>query len=267
MTTVLVIEDTQDIRELIVQTLILYKYNALAAKNGNEGLELAEKEQPDLIICDIMMPHLNGYDVFKRLFDAGIVPITPFIFLTALDNRNDIRRGMVLGADDYIIKPFAPKDLIASLESVLLRREILARAYSQADSNYDIFISYSHDDRQNMHLVREALQEANFDVWTDEKIEPSRDWAEAIAEMIKNSACVVAVLSENAAQSTWVGRELGYAEANNTRIFPILLHGEENKCIPLRLINHQFIDLRQDFGEIKKLIGAIRGHLHLLADD
>lgn len=268
MTTILIIEDTQDIRELIATTLKMHKFDVLTAKNGHEGVELAETTDPDLIICDIMMPLLNGYEVFKRLFDSGIVPLTPFVFLTALDKRNDVRRGMVLGADDYIVKPFTPQALVASIEAVLLRREILARAYKQDNTNYDIFLSYSHDDREHMHKVRAALQEANFEVWTDEQIEPSRDWAEAVAQMIKNSGCVVAILSENAAESTWVGRELGYAEANETRIFPLLVYGEEeNKCVPLRLINHQFIDVRRDFDEIKKLIRAIRDYLHLIADD
>lgn len=267
MTTVLVVEDTKDIRELITQTLTFHKYDVLTAKNGHEGVEIAEAERPDIIICDIMMPLLNGYDVFKRLFDSGIVPITPFIFLTALDNRNDVRNGMVLGADDYIVKPFAPNDLIASLEAVLLRREILARAYKQDDSDYDIFISYSHDDRQYMHRVRDALQEADFEVWTDEKIETGQDWENTVAEMIKNSACIVALLSETAAASKWVGRELGYAEANETQIFPLLLHGDENKCVPLRLINHQFIDVRQDFKEIQKLIEIIQSHQGILGDE
>jgi DNA primase len=98
-------------------------------------------------------------------------------------------------------------------------------------------------------------------------IEPADDWEEAVAQTIKNAGCLVALLTENAAQSEWVRRELGFAEANQTRIFPLLLRGNSQETIPLRLITHQFIDARQDYEDaMRRLIGVIREHLKILDD-
>lgn len=262
MTTVLVIEDTADIRNMIETALKMKKYEVITATNGSEGVHAAEEHLPDLIICDIMMPLLNGYEVFKRLQDSGIVPRTPFIFSTALDKSSDVRRGLVMGADDYITKPFDIKEFLDVVNEVLRRRELVASVEEAEDNENDIFISYSHDDTETMHHLRQGLQEAGFRVWSDEEIEPGHDWAEALAEMITRSHCVVCMLSENASHSKWVGRELGYAEANDTDIFPILVHGDPHHSVPLRLINHQFVDARANFdGALKRLITTIRESL------
>jgi len=264
---VLAIEDSADIRELVRQTLTVRGYEVETAANGRQGVQKARTWNADVIICDIMMPYLNGYQVFKELFHLQIVPRTPFIFLTALDQKDDIRRGIVMGADDYLVKPFDINDLIDAVKTVLLRRKLLAQIYAHPEKTFDIFISYSHDDRPKMEQVRDSLETSRLSVWTDELIEPSEDWAEAIAGAIKSCGCVVALLSEQAANSIWVGRELGYAEANGTRIIPLLLTGAETTAIPFRLINHQFIDARTDFDEgILNLVQTIREHLGILPE-
>jgi DNA-binding response OmpR family regulator len=262
--TILVIEDNDDIRQLMVQSLKMKQYGVHAARNGKEGIELAAEVEPDLIICDIMMPSLNGYEVYKRLFEMDIVPLTPFVFITALGQRNDIRRGMVLGADDYIVKPFSPSELQEAVKSILMRRELLQQLMGRPQSAYDVFLSYSHQDTDLMEQVKGSLQEAGFAVWADKLIEPGHDWAEVVAESIKNSGCVVAVLTEHAADSVWVGRELGYAEINDTQIFPLLLRGRAAKAIPLRLINHQYIDAREAYqAGMQQLIRTLKEHLGL----
>jgi|GEM_PF-5401536 len=262
MTTILVIEDTDDIRNMIEMALKMKKYDVITAKNGSEGVRIAEEHRPDLIICDVMMPLLNGYEVFKRLSDTGIVPRTPFVFATALDRPADVRYGMVLGADDYITKPFEIRDLQDSVADVLKRRDDLDAVEEQDDIENDIFLSYSHENTDLMHRVRDALQEEGFSVWCDEEIEPGRDWATALAEMITYSHCVVCILSGHSAHSKWVGRELGYAEINETPIFPILLQGDPNNSVPLRLVNHQFVDGRHEFDEaIQRLVASIRDNL------
>lgn len=248
MTTILVIEDTKDIREMMVTSLKMRNYTVITAHNGSDGVYAAEEHHPDLIICDIMMPLLNGYEVFKRLHDVEIVPETPFIFATALDQAGDIERARIMGADDYIVKPFGVEDFLNTVQKVLERRDLVQ---SIDDSDFEpeqyVFISYSHADRSFMKALRNHLQEAGFTLWTDEQIEPGDEWELVLARMITKSSCVLCMLSENAAQSKWVGREIAYAEHAGTRVLPVLMHGRQRDSIPIRLINHQFIDLRQDF--------------------
>lgn len=262
MTTILVIEDTHDIRTMIEMALKMKQYDVITAKNGSEGVRMAEEQDPDLIICDVMMPILNGYEVFKRLRDTGIVPYTPFIFATALDRPSDVRYGMVLGADDYIVKPFDIKELQDNVADVLKRRDDLDAVEEQDEMENDIFLSYSHKDAPLMRQVRQALQEKGFSVWCDEEIEAGRDFSIALAEMITYSRCVVCLLSAHSADSKWVGRELGYAEINKTAIFPLLLQGDTHHSVPLRLVNHQFVDAREDFdGAIQRLSASIIAYL------
>jgi CheY-like chemotaxis protein len=264
---ILVIEDSADIRRLMVEALKLKQYDVHAARNGKEGIEMAADIQPDLIICDIMMPSLNGYEVYKRLFEMEIVPLTPFMFITALGQRNDIRRGMVMGADDYIVKPFSPAELQEAVESILNRRDLLNQLMNQTRLEYDVFLSYSHQDTDLMEQLKTDWQATGLTVWADKLIEPGNDWAEVVAESIKNSSCVVAVLTENAADSVWVGRELGYAELNKTRIFPLLLRGDVVRSIPLRLVNHQFIDARDTYKTgLQQLTRTLKEYLGLDTD-
>jgi CheY-like chemotaxis protein len=112
---VLIIEDNPGVRENTAEILELAGYEAVLAEDGKQGVDLAVKENPDLILCDIMMPGLDGYGVLhilsQRVETAGI----PFIFLTAKTEKNDVRYGMSLGADDYITKPFEETDLLRTI--------------------------------------------------------------------------------------------------------------------------------------------------------
>ncbi|MGB7839534.1 MAG: response regulator transcription factor [Terrimicrobiaceae bacterium] len=121
MKKILVIEDDPEMRRNLTTILRLEKFHPLAAENGRIGVELAKKEKPDLILCDVMMPELDGYGVIAALHaDAGTVTI-PFIFLTAKGEKPDVRAGMNLGADDYLTKPVAKTDLLAAIRSRLER--------------------------------------------------------------------------------------------------------------------------------------------------
>ena len=121
MKKILVIEDDPEMRRNLTTILRLEKFHPLAAENGRLGVELAKKEKPDLILCDVMMPELDGYGVIAALHaDAGTVTI-PFIFLTAKGEKPDVRAGMNLGADDYLTKPVAKTDLLAAIRSRLER--------------------------------------------------------------------------------------------------------------------------------------------------
>src|SRR5213075_708527 len=98
-------------------------YEPIAAENGRLGVEMARRERPDLILCDVMMPELDGYGVLRALqADASLAQI-PFIFLTAKGEKDDLRSGMNLGADDYLTKPVANTELVRAIEARLRRAE------------------------------------------------------------------------------------------------------------------------------------------------
>jgi len=121
MKKILVIEDEPEMRRNLTTILRLEKFHALAAENGRAGTELARKEKPDLILCDVMMPELDGYGVIAALRADTDTAAVPFIFLTAKGEKPDIRAGMNLGADDYLTKPVAKADLLAAVRSRLAR--------------------------------------------------------------------------------------------------------------------------------------------------
>lgn len=130
MTKILLIEDNKEMRENTAEILELSNYEVLTASNGKEGIEKAKSELPHLIICDIMMPELDGYGVLRVL---GKLPETagiPFIFLTAKSEKEDFRKGMSMGADDYLTKPFDDVELLDIVELRLRKNQIARKEYA-----------------------------------------------------------------------------------------------------------------------------------------
>lgn len=119
MKSILLIEDNEDIRCNTAEILQLANYHVFTAENGKQGVELAIRERPDLIICDIMMPELDGYAVLHAVQRHETLRNTPFIFLTAKTDRTDLRKGMEMGADDYITKPFDGTELLNAVDARL----------------------------------------------------------------------------------------------------------------------------------------------------
>lgn len=122
---ILLIEDDANVLRNLETIVSEEGYKPITAQNGRIGIELAEREKPDLIICDISMPGINGYDVLETLSQNRNTRSIPFIFLTAKVEKEDIRRGMQLGADDYILKPFTIDELLASIKTRLKRISML----------------------------------------------------------------------------------------------------------------------------------------------
>jgi DNA-binding NarL/FixJ family response regulator len=123
MKKILVIEDEPEMRRNITALLRYHHYEPIAAENGRVGIAAARREHPDLILCDVMMPELDGFGVLQALqADAALARI-PFIFLTAKGEKDDLRSGMDLGADDYLTKPVANLDLVRAIEVRLRRSE------------------------------------------------------------------------------------------------------------------------------------------------
>lgn len=133
MPTILVIDDHNEIRENIEEILSLAGYNVTTADNGKKGIDLAVHQKPDLIICDIAMPELDGYSVLHLLRKKEDTTTTPFIFLTAKTERSDFRKGMELGADDYITKPFDDLELLNAIEARLKKANILHNKYEDGE--------------------------------------------------------------------------------------------------------------------------------------
>jgi CheY-like chemotaxis protein len=113
---ILVIDDNKDILENTAEILELAGYKTFMAENGRKGVELAMQEKPSLILCDIMMPELDGYDVLHLIRKNPQTENIPLIFLTAIGGRNDLHKGMAMGADDYIPKPYEEIELLSAVD-------------------------------------------------------------------------------------------------------------------------------------------------------
>ena len=129
---ILIIEDNDDIRESSIEILELADYEVLQAQNGRIGVELAQRHLPDMILCDIMMPELDGYGVLYLLSKNPETANIPFIFLTAKAERADMRKGMEMGADDYLTKPFDDMELLNTIESRFQKKEKQQAFYSKS---------------------------------------------------------------------------------------------------------------------------------------
>lgn len=140
-TSILVIEDNDDIRESTAEILELANYSVITADNGKKGVDLALKHFPDIILCDIMMPELDGYGVLYLLNKNPKTASIPFIFLTAKAERLDMRKGMEMGADDYLTKPFDDMELLNAIESRLHKKDQQMAFYSKSLENLSQFAS------------------------------------------------------------------------------------------------------------------------------
>lgn len=170
MKKILLIEDNLEVRENTMEILSLANYNVVSAENGKIGVELAQKEKPDLIICDIMMPELDGYGVLHILSKNEQTAGIPFIFLTAKTEKTDIRKGMNLGADDYLTKPFDDTDLLNAIEARLRKSAMKQKQYDASPEGLDNFI-------------KDAQQVLNIkDLGKDRKIKSLKKKTEVFAE-------------------------------------------------------------------------------------
>ncbi len=143
MTRILVIEDEKKLRDNIVELLFNENYEVDSAENGALGIKKVNEKKPDLIICDIMMPEMNGYEVLKELQKDIINATIPFIFLTAKVEMSDLRNGMNLGADDYLFKPFDMEELLSTVETRLRKKE--ANLKPLVESQDQITLKMHHD--------------------------------------------------------------------------------------------------------------------------
>lgn len=160
MTKILTIEDEPDVREVILDILEAEGYEVTGAPDGAAGVALAVEFQPDLILCDVMMPNLDGYGVLAALRDRPETATIPFVFLTARTTKGDVRQGMHLGADDYLTKPFTHQELLAAV-SARLHRQALTQQKTQEqldELRHSIAFSLPHELRTPLNGIVATAQ-------------------------------------------------------------------------------------------------------------
>lgn len=152
---ILLIEDDKAMRVSIVEILESAGYPVVTAENGKKGVDQALKLIPDLIICDIKMPEFNGYEVLHILSQNRMTAHIPFIFLTAMGDKSKLRQGMMLGADDYLTKPFDTEDLLKVVEVRLKKSELLKKDYDRSVEGLHQFLDESRGFKELMDLSHE----------------------------------------------------------------------------------------------------------------
>lgn len=164
--TILIIDDNDDIRENTAEILSFGGYRTVTAENGRKGIEVAVKEKPDLIVCDIMMPELDGYGVLHLLRKNPETEDIPLIFLTAKAERSDLRRGMEMGADDYVTKPFEEVELMNAIESRLAKYDVLHKKYA---SNTKGLTELTNDLRES-GMLQFKLEDYNTELYGKKQV-------------------------------------------------------------------------------------------------
>jgi len=166
MKSVLVIDDNADIRDNTAEILELAGYKTFTAENGKRGVEVAQREKPDVIVCDIMMPELDGYGVLHLLRKNPETEHIPFVFLTAKTERSDFRKGMEMGADDYITKPFEDIELLNAIEVRLKKAAVLDNKYTPSQQGINQFFT----DAKNAGLITRLAEQYNTDNYSKKQV-------------------------------------------------------------------------------------------------
>jgi CRP-like cAMP-binding protein/AmiR/NasT family two-component response regulator len=158
MKKILLIEDSDDIRETTAEILELANYQVYTAENGKIGVEIANQTKPDLVVCDIMMPVLDGYGVLHIFSQSADLQNIPFIFLTAKTERSDLRKGMEMGADDYLTKPFQEIELLNAIESRLKKIENISNSFKNTQEGIEEFFQKAtkHTDLSSLSTDRKV---------------------------------------------------------------------------------------------------------------
>lgn len=167
MKKILLIEDQDDLRENTEEILQLAHFEVTSATNGKEGVEKALLEKPDLIVCDIMMPILDGYGVLTMIQNSPDLYDTPFIFLSAKADRSDLRKGMELGADDYISKPFTGSELLSAIERRLKKYESLKQRIAES---LEKFQQPNHVHHNSKEILAEILKGRHINKYRKKQI-------------------------------------------------------------------------------------------------
>jgi two-component system, OmpR family, alkaline phosphatase synthesis response regulator PhoP len=222
---VLVVEDEEDIRELISYHLLKEGYQVASVASGEEALAVAEKQVPDLILLDVMLPAMDGLTVCQRLRAAPKTADVAIMMLTAKSEETDIVRGLNMGATDYVTKPFSPKVLLARVRAVLRRRPAATNAEDDAEESDDVI---------EIHGM---------------VIHPGRHEVRVDGSPVALSSTEFRVLYFLASRPGWVFSRQQILDG---------VHGD-NYAITDRAVDVQIVGLRKKLGEAGKYIETVRG--------
>ncbi len=194
---ILVVEDDPHVVIFATDALEYMGFEVLIARNGIEGLEKVKKEKPDLIILDVMMPEMDGYEVCRRLKADPKMSHLPILMLTAKGQIQDKVKGLDTGADDYLAKPY-DKDEFESRVKALMRRTSKNTDESVVDTPPTLFLSYARTDGQSVEKIYQMLSRQGYKPWMDlHDITGGEDWLHAINVAIDKSELFVPILSNN----------------------------------------------------------------------
>ena len=202
MTKILIVEDELFVRENIVDLLEAEDFDVFSTENGILGILWAQENLPDLIICDVMMPEINGYEVLEEIRELPEISLTPFIFLTAMSDKGDIRQGMELGADDYLTKPFTREELLNAISSRLLKH---TKIIKQIDDEHQKVETLEQQLKEIKELqlqqeitqeYRQALSKINTAIKLINKIQPGQKRDRTIALVKQTCSTDIATLKK-----------------------------------------------------------------------
>ena len=202
MTKILVIEDEMFVRENIVDLLEAEDFEVFSTENGILGILWAQENLPDLIICDVMMPEIGGYEVLEEIRELPETSLTPFIFLTAMSDKGDIRQGMQLGADDYLTKPFTRDELLSAISSRVLKHAKLMKQYNEEHRKVEILerqlkeIKELHIQQEITQEYQQALSKINTAIKLIDKIQPGQKRDRAISLVKQTCSQDIATLKK-----------------------------------------------------------------------
>ena len=186
---ILIVEDTLAIREAVFDILIMEGYEVFQAKDGRIGFEIALKENPDLIISDILMPIMDGFEMFKQLQTSKKTSSIPLVFLSAKGEKKDIRNGMNLGAEDYLIKPINVTDLLNAVENKIKKKKIIdQKIINETNKLSKILQNQENELNSYAHLISHELKSSLRNVsdlltWTQEDIKETNNFKDSKSKL------------------------------------------------------------------------------------
>ena len=202
MTKILVIEDELFVRENIVELLEAEDFEVFSTEKGILGILWAQNNIPDMVICDVMMPEMNGHEVLDVMRNLPSLALTPFIFLTAMADKGDIRHGMELGADDYLTKPFTRTELLNTINSRLAKQEKLMKQYSEEHQRAEVLekkvkeLEQLQIQKELSQEYQQALLKINTAINLIQKIQPGENRDRNLKIIQENYAEEIALLKQ-----------------------------------------------------------------------
>jgi DNA-binding response OmpR family regulator len=260
---VLIVDDNETNRDILMTRLEKHGYELLQAADGEEAVASAVAHLPDLILLDVEMPKLDGFEVCRRLKNDPALPFIPIILVTARAASQDVVTGLDAGADEYLTKPVDQKALVARVKALLRIKERHDAAAPKAEAapanGADLFISYSQKDLAAIKSLATILQQDGWSLWFDQKLRAGATFDRVIEQALTDARAVIVAWSKNSVNSDWVRAEAAFA-LESAKLFPVRL---DDTPLPLRFIHVHTLNLSGWDGSASHHgLQALLAHLH-----